>query len=96
MGTPDRQTFTRKTIPQADQGSSLHQNGDLPPVRVVTERFNVGQTPTAKLLPWNNIDVVRPLIPVTQLSVGGVRVIGGGTSREALSRAKRGLKSRRP
>lgn len=50
-------------------------------------------------VPVNGVDVIplarQPLTPAYKTSIGGVRVGGGGTSREALRRAKRKIKALR-
>lgn len=77
----------RKTIPQEDRGTRAVSHGpSRPPViRVLVSLDAFGRNGSR-----DHIEFLHPIPPVPpkEIAVGGVRTIGGGTSKEALRRAK--------
>lgn len=97
----------RKVIPLdgRNEGRLVSNPPDVPPVAKREFRFPSQEKPSSRFLwdpdygnnghgPGQVIQVTLPLTRFFQTSIGGGRTGGGGTSREALRRAKRKMKVR--
>ncbi len=110
MARPEVLLNHRKVIPcdGRNEGNLVSNPPDVPPVAKKEFKFPHQEKPSGRW-PWDGeygyngdgyvaggraVQITVPLTSFFETSIGGGRVGGGGTSREALQRAKRKLKAR--
>ncbi len=82
--------FNQKTIPAGNRSSRMV---DRPPdaPRIETNSCNLTKRRKGRTI-TQRVEYPIPLLPHKELGIGGKRAIGGGTSKEAVRRAKRQAK----
>lgn len=107
MARTEALTNQRKVIPfdGRNEGRLVSNPPDVPPIAKREFRFPCQEKFSSRFL-WDPdyednghgseraIQVTVPLTPFFRIAIGGGRTGGGGTSREALRRAKRKMKVR--